>query len=227
MTGLDFDRYSTLTFDCYGTLVDWENSVLTPLRAIVDRSSATPSDLEIRERFTTLDSDPTSQPYRSYVDVLAAVTRSFAQGYGVTASDEDIAAVIEAVADSPSYAETLQLLPRWANDRALVVISNCDDVLIERTLAGIPVSFQAVITSEQARAYKADIQIFRLALECIATSGNSVLHVAEWLAESTPARALGMGSVWVKRTDWAHVGGTDDADVTVATLSELDALMYR
>lgn len=227
MSTLDFDQYSTLTFDYFGTLVDWERSLLAPLRAITDRGGAIPTNAEINATFTTLDSDIKSEAYQPYTDVLAALTRAFAKRFGITASDDDVSAVIDAAANARPFAETTELLPQWARDRRLVVISNTDDAIISRTLKHMPVQFDEIITSEQARTYKADIGIFQVALERIATPGDTVLHVAEWLAEAAPARALGMGSVWVKRTDWAHIGGAGKPDVTVDTLTELDAMMYK
>lgn len=226
MVNPDFAKYTTLTFDFYGTLVDWEHSLLGPLRSIVDRAGASPSNAEISAHFTTLDSDPVTRDFRSYGDVLALLTRAFAQDHGVTATDGDVDAVIQAVEKAPPYVETLEVLSRWAADFQLVVVSNTDDDIIAKTLEQFPFRFDDVVTSEQVGAYKPDANIFRLLRERVAVPGESILHVAEWLAEVIPARALGMGTVWVERTAWAHVGGTDPPDLKVHSLRELDAIMY-
>ena len=226
MINPQFTNYKTLTFDFYGTLVDWEKSLLDPLRSIVERSGMSPPDAEISAHFTTLDSDPLTRGFRCYRDVLALLTRSFAANYGTAGTDDDVDAVIHAIETAPPYTETLELLPRWASDYRLVIVSNCDDDIISRTLEAFPFRFNDVVTSEQAGTYKPDIDIFRLLRERIDEPGESILHIAEWLAEVTPARSLGMGTVWVERTAWAHVGGNDTPDIKVQTLRDLDAMMH-
>ena len=221
-----FDNFATLTFDFYGTLVDWERSLLSPLRSIIERTDESPSNNEISAHFTTLDSDPLIRGFSSYRDVLALLTRTFANDYGTVATDDDVDAVIQAIEIAQPYTETLELLPMWASDYKLVIVSNCDDDIIAKTLEAFPFQFNDVVTSQQAGTYKPDINIFRLLQERVGEAGECILHIAEWLAEVTPARSLGMGTVWVERTDWAHIGGTDSPDVKVPSLRDLDALMY-
>ena len=221
-----FNNFATLTFDFYGTLVDWERSLLGPLRSIVERTDVSTSNAEINAHFTTLDSDPLNRGFSCYRDVLALLTRTFAKDYGTAASDEDIDAVIQAIETAQPYTEALELLPRWASDYELVVVSNCDDDIIARTLEAFPFQFNDVVTSQQAGTYKPDVNIFRLLQERVGEARENILHIAEWLAEVTPARSLGMGTVWVERTEWAHIGGTDSPDIKVSSLRDLDALMY-
>src|SRR5215211_4575592 len=81
---LDFDRYEYLTFDCYGTLIDWERGILTAIHLILANHGVTISDDELLERFGDLEAAAEQREYHSYKETLATVLDGFAQHYGFT-----------------------------------------------------------------------------------------------------------------------------------------------
>ena len=222
---IDFPSCTTLTFDFHGTIVDWESSVLPPLRSIADRVGARVSDEAILARFSAIDEQIIGGAYAPYTATLRWLTREFARQYDADVTDGDGDAVVDAVATAPPFHESIPVLRRLAERYRPVVISNTDDAIIARTVEPLGDLFDLVVTSEQARAYKPDLRIFQTALDRIGEPPERVLHVAEWFAEAGPARALGMGSVCVRRTAWANLGYKATPDLVVTSLTELAAVM--
>ena len=119
----------------------------------------------------------------------------------------------------------MQCLEWFAKEFKLAIISNIDDYLIEQTLNSLGVPFAAVVTSEQARSYKPAPEIFEIALKVIAEDPGKIVHIAEGLCEAIPARQLGMGSIWVRRTKRSDDGSGGVPQLTVTSLTALVDLL--
>lgn len=109
----------------------------------------------------------------------------------------------------------------------IAIISNIDDTFIQSSLSQLGVTFDLLVTSEQARCYKPGVRIFEHALEQLGEEGSRVLHVAESLSEAEPARRLAIGSVWVRRSERSTAASKAEPDTQVSCLSELVELMER
>jgi len=218
---LDFDRFTTLTFDCYGTLVDWEKAALAPLKAMLDRGGIEVDDDEVVRSFLELDEAATEGAWRCYAEVLGEAADKFGARYGIAVEAADRRALVDAIAGSTPFGETLPALQALAARYRLAIISNTDKPIITRTVAGFGSLISAIVTSEEAKSYKPADGIFEHAVTRLGVKGEEILHVAEGLGEVIPARRLGMGSVWVRRSERSAGKSTAVPDMTVGSLTEL------
>ena len=197
---LDFDRFTHLTFDCYGTLIDWERGILAALRPMLDRHAIALSDDQILEYFGELESAAERGPYRRYRDVLATVMDGFGARLGFAPSADERAALAASVGDWPPFPDTVAALQTLARRFRLVILSNIDDDLFAGSAKRLGVTFAAVITAEQIGSYKPDPQNFRTLIERLDIASERILHVAQSLFHDiAPANALGLTTVWVNR----------------------------
>ena len=214
MTELRFEDYDALTFDCYGTLIDWEAGILAALRPVIEAHGVTAGDDELLEAYGRHEAELESGEYRTYRDVLAGSLRGVAAGLGVTPTDEEVAAFSESVAAWPAFADSSAALRDLQRRFRLGVITNCDDDLVARSRERLGVDFDWVVTAQQARAYKPGVRPFELAFETIDVPRERILHVAQSLFhDHVPAKALGMTTVWIdRRQGRAGPGATPPAD---------------
>ncbi len=204
---LDFSRFSWLTFDCYGTLIDWDSGILSTVRPILAAHGRNLSDGGILELFAALERVEEAGEYRTYRQILEAVMMKMAARLAFRISSEEIRSLPESLRDWPPFPDTVPALRQLKQRFKLAVISNTDDELFERTAVHLEVPFDAVITAQQARSYKPSPNNFRLALERLAVPRELVLHVAQSLYHDiAPANELGIASVWVTRG--RHLGAS-------------------
>jgi 2-haloacid dehalogenase len=200
---MDFSRFDTLTFDCYGTLVDWEAGILAALRPILAAHGVALADEALLALYGELESAIEAEPYRRYREVLREVVRRLGARLGFVPSAAEIERLPDSVGDWPAFPDTSEALAKLAGRFDLVVVSNVDDDLFARTRPRIGVELAAVVTAESVGAYKPDPAVFRAALTRLGELGRtpeSILHVAQSLFHDVaPARALGLATVWVNR----------------------------
>lgn len=210
---LDFSRFEILTFDCYGTLIDWERGILAALRPVLDRHGITLPDQQVLELYGELESAAERGAYRPYRDVLAAVMGGFGSRLGFTPSPEERAALAASVGEWPPFPDTVEALQALSRRFRLVILSNIDDDLFALSARHLAVEFAAVITAQQVGSYKPDLRNFHLALAQLGTSPDRVLHVAQSLFHDiAPAQAVGLTTVWInRRHDRPGFGATPPA----------------
>ncbi len=190
---------TTLTFDCYGTLIDWEAGAVEALRPLLARHGVALSDDEIVAAFQDLDGALCEPPYRPYKAVLAGVVEGFGRRFGFPVGAAEREALTTSLPSWRPFPDTVDALRALAGRHRLAVISNIDDDLFAATAPRLGVPFDLVVTAEQARCYKPDPAIFGLALRRLAVEPGRVAHVAEGATEIPPARRLGCATVWVRR----------------------------
>jgi len=199
---MDFSRFTTISFDCYGTLIDWESGILPVLRGVLRShgQSQSLSDAAILELYGEFEAEAERGPYQSYRDVLQSVVRAFADRLHFEASSAEIRSLHESVRAWLPFPDTVAALRELQNRYKLVVISNIDDDLFAETRKHLDVEFEGVITAEQARSYKPSINSFQMALRTLALSPDRLLHAAQSIYHDVvPARSLGISTVWVNR----------------------------
>lgn len=230
---LDLTRFAWLTFDCYGTLIDWETGILRALRPVLGRHGQSLSDDELLELYAELEARAEAGPYVRYRAVLESVMAGLGKFLGFTPSSAELHALAESLPAWPPFPDTVEALRRLKARYRLGVISNTDDDLFTQTARALQVPFDAVITAEQAGSYKPSQRNFELALERLGEPRERVLHVAQSLYhDHVPARALGLHSVWVnRRAGKAGAGATRQAaiqpDLEVPDLKSLADLVER
>ena len=196
---IDFGRYDALTFDCYGTLIDWETGLLAAFAA----AGVSGDDDALLERFAELETAAEAGPYLSYRDVLATCLRQMAEP-----SEDEVVAFAGSVAFWPPFADSAEALARLRERFRLGVVTNCDDDLFAASNAKLGEPFEVVVTAQQMGAYKPDVRGFHEAWSRFDLPPERVLHVAQSLFhDHEPARRLGIASVWIDRRHGRAGGG--------------------
>ena len=197
---LDFDRFTYLTFDCYGTLIDWERGILAALRPVLDQHRITLSDDAALELYGELESAAEAGPYLPYRDLLATVMDGVGERLGFVPSADERAALAASVGDWPPFPDTVEALQSLARRFRLVILSNIDDDLFALSARHLGVAFAAVVTAQQVGSYKPSPRNFHTLLDRLGGNPGQVLHVAQSLFHDiAPANALGLTTVWVNR----------------------------
>jgi len=228
---LDFDRFTYLTFDCYGTLIDWEQGILAALRPVLDRHGIVISDDAALALYGELESAAERGPYCPYRALLATVMDGFGERLGFAPSADERAALALSVGDWQPFPDTVAALQTLARRFRLAILSNIDDDLFAGSARRLEVAFAAVVTAEQVCSYKPDPRNFRALLARLDVAPDRVLHVAQSLFHDiAPANALGLTTVWVnRRHDRPGFGATPPAtarpDLEVPDLQTLARLV--
>jgi len=216
MTTLDYGAFDALTFDCYGTLIDWEAGILAGLRAVLDPRGVRPTDEELLERYAAAEAAIEAGPYRRYREVLGEGLESVASMYAVKPTAAEAAAFGGSVGDWPAFPDSRAALARLKARFRLGVLTNCDDDLFAASNRLLGVQFDWIVTAEQAGGYKPRIANFDLLLERLTVPRERVLHVAQSLFhDHVPAKSLGLSTVWIdRRHDRDGFGATPPARAT-------------
>src|SRR6266496_339005 len=226
-----FSSIRVITFDCYGTLIDWESGILAALRPILASHGAGLADAELLALYGELEAEAEAGEFRPYRDVLRSVVRGFGQRLGFQASADEQNSLPDSLASWRPFPDTVAALARLHQKFQLGIISNVDDDLFAATAPQLQTKFEYVITAGQARAYKPSRRIFILARERIGASPAQWLHAGQSLYhDAIPAKAQGLSTVWVNRPSARPgVGAVKKVDATpdarVTTLQGLAELM--
>ncbi|MBI2781317.1 MAG: haloacid dehalogenase type II [Chloroflexi bacterium] len=214
MTTLDFDDYDVLTFDCYGTLIDWEAGLLAAFRDPLASHGISESGEDILAAFARHEAELEAGSYRRYRGVLGGVLTSMLAHYGETASPDEVATFGGSVADWPAFPDSAAALARLHTRFKLGVITNCDDDLFATSEQRLGLSFDWVVTAQQAKRYKPNPRGFELMFERVGLPPRRILHVAQSLFhDHVTAKRLGLSTVWVDRRSGRPGGGaTPPAD---------------
>ena len=200
MPDLDYDGFDALTFDCYGTLIDWEAGILAGLRATLEPHGLRPPDDELLERYAAIEAELEAGPYQPYRDVLGRALQGVASGYGIDATPAEIEAFGGSVGAWPAFPDSSAALARLGQRFRLGVLTNCDDDLFAASARRLGVDFEWVVTAQQARGYKPRAANFELLLGRVGLPRDRILHVAQSLFhDHVPAKALGLATVWIDR----------------------------
>jgi 2-haloacid dehalogenase len=211
---LDFRRFDALTFDCYGTLIDWEAGILAAFRAVLEPRGVAPGDDELLERYAHHEAAAEDGPYLRYREVLGRSVRGVCAELAVEPTDDEVARFSRSVGDWPAFPDSADALASLHERFKLGVITNCDDDLFALSNRRLGVAFDWIVTAQQVGSYKPDPSNFRFAFERIDVPRERILHVAQSLYhDHVPAKALGMSTVWIdRRGDKPGFGATPPAD---------------
>ena len=197
---LDFVRFQVLTFDCYGTLIDWESGIFSALRPVLAAHNQAITDSALLELYAELEAKAEAGEFRLYKEVLQSVVRGFGERLGFVATASEMRSLPESIARWQPFPDTVAALRKLQSCYRLAIISNIDDDLFTTTAPKLEVEFEEVITAEQAVAYKPSLKNFKLAQERLGVSPANWLHVGQSVYHDViPAKALGIATVWVNR----------------------------
>lgn len=226
---LDFSRFEILTFDCYGTLIDWETGILSALHRILSAHGKKIDDAAILKLYGDFELRSEQGAFRPYREVLESVVLQFGEKLRFTPSPEEVRSLPDSLPAWKPWPDTVSALRQLKTRFRLAIFSNVDDDLFAATRPQLGVDFDEVVTAQQAQAYKPSLKLFELALSRIKPPAHRVLHVAQSVYHDVvPAQSLGLATVWVNRPSTRPgVGAVKAAeakpDLTVSSLGELAA----
>ncbi len=199
-----YDDFAVLSFDCYGTLIDWDSGLVAALGPWRSRCGAAPDEDALLSAFAKHETAvQQARPDLPYPGVLAAVLRAIGEDFGTPATADECAAFGASVGRWPPFPDTVPALQGLARKYRLCILSNVDRTSFERSAERLEVAFDAVFTAQDIGAYKPDPRAFRVMLDALAGDGipaAAVLHVAQSLYhDHAPAQAAGLRSVWIDR----------------------------
>jgi 2-haloacid dehalogenase len=224
---LDFSRYEVLTFDCYGTLINWEAGILPALHRILSAHGKNMDNATLLKRYGDFEQRSEQGKFRPYREVLESVVHQFGDELRFTPTAAEARSLPDSLPTWKPWPDTVAALRQLKTRFRLAILSNVDDDLFALTRPQLEVDFDEVITAQQAQAYKPSLKLFELALSRIHAPAHRVLHVGQSIYHDViPAQALGLATVWVNRPSARPgVGAVKAAeaqpDLTVTNLDEL------
>lgn len=201
---MNLDDFRVLTFDCYGTLIDWESGILTALRPLVHRAGLTLDGEAILAAFAAEESAQQAQtPAMPYAALLGLVHARLAGVWGVAGVPAENDRFGESIGDWPAFPDTADALRALAKRYRLVILSNVDRASFQASNARLGVTFDAIYTAQDIGSYKPDPRNFTYLIDRLAADGyrkGEILHVAQSLFhDHAPANAIGLASAWIDR----------------------------
>jgi 2-haloacid dehalogenase len=204
--------FKVFTFDCYGTLIDWETGIINAMRPLLSRDTAERSRGEILASFARHETAQEAEtPDLIYSELLGQVHRRLSEEWGIAATEADHQAFGASVGDWPAFADSAGSLAYLKQFHKLVILSNVDRKSFAESSKRLGVAFDAVYTAEDIGAYKPDLKNFHYMVDALKQSGHAehdILHIAQSLFhDHGPANAVGLRSAWIDRRGGAAGSG--------------------
>ena len=197
---LNFDAFEVLTFDCYGTLIDWETGLGESLAPVFRAHGIRVAPEKALELYGECEAAAEAGEYREYTTVLKMVLDSIGARLGFTPTPAERDAFSLSVKNWPAFPDSPRALQALKTKYRLGIISNIDDDLFAFSNQRLQVPFDWIITAKQVQSYKPSLKNFRAAFARIGVPPQKILHVAQSLFHDiAPAQSLGLSTVWVNR----------------------------
>ncbi|HWJ36740.1 MAG TPA: HAD family hydrolase [Steroidobacteraceae bacterium] len=231
---LDLSSFKALTFDVYGTLIDWEPSIISMFQSVADQYGVDLSHEQLLLEFDRARAQlQRVRPALLYPEVLRRAYDEFCERYDIPANDAERDVFANAVMLWPAFPDAREALSYLHGHFKIGLLSNIDDASLSFSTRKLGLTADVIATAESVAAYKPDHDHFFAAFESFADLGISkeqILHVGQSLrADVIPANALGIKVAWIKRPGRSLGSRAEDArgarpDMTFDTLEQLAAL---
>ena len=194
--------FKALSFDCYGTLIDWETGITSALRPLAERSGKSPEQL--LEAYGPIEHDlEETHPGMRYSELLGKIHERLCDDFGVDRDEREAAAFGESVGDWPAFPDSAEALTYLKGQFQLVILSNVDRRSFVGSNHRLGVEFDFIFTAEDIGSYKPSLRNFEYMLERLGEAGigkDGLLHVAQSLFhDHIPANRLQIASAWIDR----------------------------
>ena len=201
---MSLSGFRVLSFDCYGTLIDWESGILTALRPLLHRAGVTLDDEAVLSAFAAQEAARQAEaPAMRYAALLSLVHGRLAAAWGADGDPAENARFGASIGDWPAFPDTVAALRSLQQRHRLVILSNVDRESFRATQQRLGVTFDAIHTAEDIGSYKPDRRNFEYLLARLAEDGfqkSDLLHVAQSLFhDHAPASTLSIASAWIDR----------------------------
>src|SRR5579871_3218304 len=197
-------NFKALTFDCYGTLIDWESGIFAALQPLLHKGELTLSRDDVLAAFGRHEAaQEAATPRMIYSELLAEVHGRLAREWKVSEDPKDAVAFGKSVPDWPAFPDTVAALQYLQSHYKLVILSNVDRASFAGSNRRLGVRFDAICTAQDIGSYKPDPRNFAYLVDTLAGLGvlkRDILHTAQSLFhDHVPAQAVGLASAWIDR----------------------------
>ncbi|HVW68544.1 MAG TPA: haloacid dehalogenase type II [Steroidobacteraceae bacterium] len=225
--------FKALTFDCYGTLIDWETGLYAALQPLLRKGGVTLPREAVLAAFARHESaQEAATPQMIYSTLLAEVHRRLAREWNVSGAEAEAVAFGRSVPDWPAFPDTVAALQYLQRYYKLIILSNVDRDSFAGSNARLGVTFDAVYTAQDIGSYKPDPRNFTYLINGVAGLGvlkRNILHTAQSLYhDHVPAQAAGLSTAWIDRRHeqegWGATtppAGTPRYDFRFTSLAEM------
>ncbi|HXI90227.1 MAG TPA: HAD family hydrolase [Blastocatellia bacterium] len=218
------EPYDLITFDCYGTLIDWEAGIISAFQSEAAKDHVELRDDQIIEAYAAEEPVVESAPYRSYREVLAETARRVAPKLGWNLPAERAGFLAASLPKWQPFPDTNPALERLTRRFQLGILSNIDDDLLTATRKHFTADFDLIVTAQQVKSYKPGLAHFKAAI--VRAGEKRLLHAAQsYFHDVVPIRKLGIPVVWINRKGSRVETGGPIPTHEVRTLAELANLM--
>lgn len=198
--------FKVLTFDCYGTLIDWESGIYHALMPLLERAHLSGRGLdEVLEEYAKVEADQELlTPAMPYSQLLSVVAQRLAKSWGISLSNEQANIFGASVPDWPEFPDSAASLQYLKQHFKLVILSNVDRISFRASNARLQVEFDAIYSAQDIGSYKPDARNFEYMLrrlkEDFGLEKQHILHTAQSLFhDHAPANSFGLTSAWIDR----------------------------
>ena len=216
----------TISFDCYGTLIDWERGILKSLKPVLRKHGIFLDDDEILSIYAEIESD-LERVYRPYKEILELVVEEFGRRFGFEPDPYERNVLVDSIVEWEPFEDVRDTLLKIKKSHEIAVISNTDDDIIERSIEKIGVDFDHVITAQRVGSYKPSIEVFKKAMEMMKVSKDEWIHVGQSVYHDIiPARKFGLKTILVLRRGYGATPKVEGkADFVVEDLSGIVSII--
>jgi putative hydrolase of the HAD superfamily len=214
MVSMHLSDFEALSFDCYGTLIDWEAGIAAVLDPWAARHGIALSTEALLERYAVAEArEERESPSALYPEILAAAMRELGTALGAAVSGADAEQLARSVPGWPAFPDSSAALARLATRYKLIILSNVDRESFAGSNARLEVRFDAIVSAQDVGSYKPAVRNFEALLEAVSALGiepGGLLHVAQSLFhDHVPAHRVGLPTVWInRRADRSGWGAT-------------------
>ena len=199
-----FADFEALSFDCYGTLIDWETGIAAVLQPWADAHGLPMTDEQLLTAYSTHEAQAEAeQPTDLYPQILARAMRGLGTQLGVPVSDAEAESLAVSVPDWPAFADSSQALERLSHRFKLIILSNVDRASFAGSNKRLGVTFTSILTAQDIGSYKPSPRNFDALtreIDRLGVAEGGLLHVAQSLFhDHVPAKAAGLPTVWINR----------------------------
>lgn len=200
---MKFQNKKYITFDCYGTLIDWEGGIRNAVKKLIDKHGFNLNLDTISDKYIKVELEVEDEQYRKYHKVLQLASKRLLKREGFDISDEDALEFANSIFSWQPFPETHDILASLKDKGyKLVILSNIDNAIISKSVELIGIDFDDVVTAEEVGSYKPAYGHWEEMLKRLNAKKEEVLHVAaSYVHDIIPAKEQGFDAIWINRND--------------------------
>jgi len=196
-----FQNKKYITFDCYGTLIDWDSGIRNSLRQLSDSKGLNLDIDELVKLYYKTELEVEHETYRSYKEVLTLTVKRILESEGIEGTEEDYQILVRTIPNWQPFPEVPETLTKLKEKGyKLIILSNIDDDIIAKSIQNIGVEFDGIVTAQQIKSYKPTHGHWEEMLRRFSATKDEVLHVAaSYIHDIIPAKEQGFNCIWINR----------------------------